>query len=54
MRILKRYRQPQAGTNDKVVKKDIERYNIDKGFRSGTILDALQHIYKGVIKNDWQ
>lgn len=51
---MKRYTQPKAGTNDKVVKKDIAYNNIHPKTRMANLLESLQHMYKGEIKNEWQ
>lgn len=53
-RTMKRYTQPKAGTNDKVVKKDMDYNAINPKTRMGNLIESLQYIYKGRIDNDWQ
>lgn len=51
---MKRYTQPKAGTNDKVVRKDMDYNAINPKTRMGNLIESLQYIYKGKIDHEWQ
>lgn len=51
---MKRYSQPKTGTDDKIVKKDIDYSKINPKTRFGNTLQYYQSLYKGDINNEWQ